>query len=883
MTLEELQKKYAQIPQEIKDTRRWVCYKTEVRNGEETKIPMNALSGGYASTSDPNTWTSFKLAISGCVKYGFVGLGFMLGEDPRTGTTYFGVDLDNHVDKQTGQKPYATAKEFEEFADIFISALNSYTEYSHSGEGVHIICKGKLPGKRNKRKGVEMYDYRRFFTMTGKVINDKPIEERSEEVKPLWEKYLNVEPEQNETKTYESEKKTVMKPVFNDKGGISFVEEQEVVVQVSGHHLTDYELIERIRNSQQGQDFMNLYNGDMSDYGNDHSSADMALCKILAFWTSCDAEQMDRIFRKSALMRDKWERGWGNGTYGSHTIESAIKNQRDVYTPAPKTEKIAIPVKSSENSVVKPQGDIVMFNEKGDPIVKQKQIFNSYSLTDTGNAERFYDHYGDYFRYDTKAKSFMFWNGKTWTYDAKGYVKKYADMIIDILRMEIKQTEKSILEFHQETKKEAEDAETVNEAIEIRQDRRMEPELRDLENVLKAQRDNLKRVSNSAGKEAMIKEFQHLHEIPVVTEEFDLHPYLLNTDSGVVDLKTGETHSFDRSYKLSKNTNCFVSYEEPKTWLKFLHDILKRPNEKETEELVETIQLLLGDAITGRTNKDLLVIMYGNGSNGKSTFIKTVKKVFGDYGKTMNSELLLQNKNANAQSTEFSFAALKGARIITMSETNESEKMNDKVIKQLTSGETISAQKKFGDQFEYEPSFSPWMSTNNLPIIRSKDFGIWRRIFLIPFLVKFTDETKDIHMPEKLEAEMPQILGWVIQGCIRLHREYKGVVPKPKCLEDALSSYKSEMDTVNLYIASNCENFPGYKTGASLMFQDYKKWALDNNEHLMPEHKFRSEMQSHGFKLKKDSVEGWVYSGIKLNADKKGHDFALDLLDIDGE
>ena len=85
-----------------------------------------------------------------------------------------------------------------------------------------------------------------------------------------------------------------------------------------------------------------------------------------------------------------------------------------------------------------------------------------------------------------------------------------------------------------------------------------------------------------------------------------------------------------------------------------------------------------------------------------------------------------------------------------MTELDEGEKMSDKIIKKLTSGETISAQKKFGDQFEYDPTFSPWMSTNNLPIIRSKDYGIWRRIYLIPFLVKFTDETKDIHMPEKV-------------------------------------------------------------------------------------------------------------------------------------
>lgn len=866
MTYEELEQKYIQIPQEIKDTRRWVCYKTEKRDGdEETKIPMNAITGGYASTSDPNTWTSFKLALSGCIKYKLAGLGFMLGADPKTGVTYFGVDLDNHYDKLTGEKPYKTSEEFQEFAYIFINALNSYTEYSHSGEGVHIICKGTLPGKRNKRKGVEMYDYRRFFTMTGKVINNVPIADRTEEIKPLWEKYLNEpsQQEQEKANAYAPREKQ-LQAVSTETGGISF-EEVEVVSISSPHSLSDYELIEKIRNSQQGTDFMNLYNGDMSKYGNDHSAADMAMCKILAFWTGCNAEQMDRIFRSSRLMRDKWDRRWGDGTYGSHTIEGAISTQRDAYNPGMRTETIVIPTKVDNGTPVLPQGEIVQFDERNDPVVSVKQIFKTYSLTDTGNAERFYDYFGEYFRYNTTTKSFMFWNGKTWINDSKIYIKKYADIMIEVLKKEIKETEQKINDLlKHDPDEEGGGKNKKNWDIE------------EYETLLRAQRDNLKRVSNKAGKEAMISEFMHLHEIAVVTEEFDTQPNYLNTDSGVVDLENGVILPFDRKYKLSKNTNVMVSYDEPKTWLKFLHDIFKRPDNSETEEIINTVQMLLGESATGRTNKDHLVILYGNGSNGKSTFIKTVNKCFGDYSKTINSELLLQSKTANSQSTEFSFAALVGARFLSMSETNEGEKMNDKIIKQMTSGEEIAAQFKFGNSFSYEPTYSPWMSTNNLPNIRSKDYGIWRRIYLIPFLNTFNDETKDIHMPEKLAREMPQILGWIIKGCLKLNNEYKGVVTKPKCLEEALSDYKNTMDAVNLFIASKCQNFPGYKTSAELLFQTYKKWALDNNEYLMPESKFKIDMIKHGFALKRDANEGWVYMGIKLNSDQKGHDFALE-------
>lgn len=865
MTYDELNKQYIQIPQEIKNIRRWVCYKiARTSNGEETKIPMNAITGGFASTSEPSTWTSFKLALNGCIKYGFFGLGFMLGEDKDSGKTYLGIDLDNHVDKKTGEKPYPNVEDFNKFASEFIDKVNSYTEYSHSGEGIHIICVAKMPGNRNKKNGVEMYDYRRFFTMTGKVINNVPIAERNEEVKELWEKYLNVDNvnEVKGPKFLPTTKK--LQAVVSENGSVSF-EETEVVDISYESSLNDYELVEKIRNSQQGEDFMRLFNGDMSAYGNDHSSADLALCKILAFWTSCDANQIDRIFRQSQLYRDKWDRKWGSGTYGSHQIDYAIQTQREVYTPSKKTESIFIPTKVDNGTPVQPQGEMVEFDEKNDPIVKVKQIFKHYPLNDTGNAERFYDYFGDFFRFNTTNNSYMFWNGKTWIVDNKIYIKKYADKMIDILKQEIKDTESKIKDL-------GKDDEDNSGAI------------KDYEILLRAQQDNLKRVSNKAGKDAMISELQHLHEIVVVNDEFDTHSMYLNTDSGVVDLLTGQILPFDRKYKLSKNTNNLVSFEEPKTWLKFLHDIFKRPTKEETEEIINTVQMLLGESATGRTNKDHLVILYGGGSNGKSTFIKTVNKCLGEYSKTINSELLLQSKSSNPQATEFSFSALVGARFLSMSETNESERMNDKIIKQMTSGEEIPAQFKFGKSFSYEPTFSPWMSTNNLPIIRSKDYGIWRRIFLVPFLVKFTDENKDIDMPNKLAKEMPQILGWIIQGCIKLYKDYKGIVPKPKCLEEALSDYKNNMDTVNLYIASNCQNFPGYKTSANALFQNYKKWALDNNEYLMSESNFKADIIKHNFPLKRDANEGWVYIGIKLNSDKKGHDFEIDLMeDSDNE
>lgn len=833
MTIEELEKKYEKIPLEIKKTRRWVGYKVEVRDGKQTKVPYNAILGSYAKSNDPSTWTTFGVAISGCTKYGFAGIGFMLGKDTETDNHYLGIDLDNHDEP-----------DFQEIANDFIETLNSYTEYSHSGKGIHIICKGTKPVGRCRKSNIEMYDNGRFFTMSGNVIKNLPIAERNQEIQDLWERYIEVEEQ-------------IIEANNSLEGGITFGKNyRSSTVEITPTNMSDYELMDKIRSSRYGTEFNDLYNGDTSAYGGDHSRADLALCRILAFWTGCDRMQMDRIFRSSGLMREKWDqkrnetnrRGiiLSTGTYGSQVIELAIANQQDVYKPAKErsvfVENTGAPIESTT--------ELVEFDERMDPIVPIKSIFKSYPLNDTGNAERFYDYFGEYFKFNKDNNTFMFWNGKTWTKDIKGFIRKYANKLIDVLKDEVANTDKKI----EEAQKKGEDGLL---------------EVKELEAIRKAQLENVKRVSNKAGKDAMLSELHELHDLPVVNSEFDAQDYLLNTDSGVVDLHTGEIKPFDRNLKLSKNTNCKVDFTEPKVWLKFLHDIFKRPNEQETEELIETIQMALGESLTGRTNKEHLYILYGSGSNGKSTFVKVVNDVFGDYGTSINSDLLVQNNNSS-QSNEFSLSALLGARMISTSETAEGKRLDEVIIKKMLGGEKINAQFKYGQPFSFMPTFSPWMSTNNKPIIRATDFGTWRRIFFVPFLNTFTEQTKDVEMPKKLATENAQILGWMIQGAVRLYTEFQDKLPKPKCLEEALSDYKKELDVIVAFLNDRCIPFPDMQIDAATLYQEYKEWAKNNSEYLFSESRFKQEVPKKGYKLVKDLNKGWVYVGLKLAKDERG-------------
>ena len=369
--------------------------------------------------------------------------------------------------------------------------------------------------------------------------------------------------------------------------------------------------------------------------------------------------------------------------------------------------------------------------------------------------------------------------------------------------------------------------------------------------------------------------------MPASNRDFNVQADYLNTLSGVVDLTTGEIMPFDKYLMLSLNTNCRVSYEKPKVFLNFLGGIFQRSNPEETQIIIDFVQKFLGNALTGRRNKEHLGILYGEGSNGKSTFIQTIKNAFGDYGKSMNSAILVHDpKISGGQSTEFALSSLYGARFVATSETAEGKHLDEVTIKQMTSGEEITAQYKFGSQFWFYPQFTPIMSTNNKPIIRAMDYGTWRRLIFIPFLHIFKDEEKDINMPAKLAAELPQILGWMIQGNIRLLQEDNGQLKTPKCLEEALADYKNEMNVLSAYLSQRCQDFSGYETQASVLYEDYKNWCKNNTEYLMSETKFGREMTKRGYNKKK-TRNGVFYIGLRLFSDKRGHIFSDKLGDDD--
>lgn len=298
---------YKNIPLELRSLPRWVA-----RKG---KIPIDPNTGKQAKANDSNTWGTYDAALRAAKRTD--GIGFELGDG------IVGVDLDTVRDPATGElAPDARA---------IIDLLDSYTELSPSGYGVHILIKAsgvtlpshkvKLPqngihresedGKK-KAPELEVYDSARYFTMTGSIFENRTeLCERSEQLKELVSMYL----------VKNNKPKAEIKPVQASSSAV---------------YLLNEELLAKIHESRQGAYFRRLWDGDLSACNGDHSSYDMALCNILAYWTARDAQRIDELFRLSALYRpEKWDKPhYADGrTYGQATVDEAISKCKNIYDP----------------------------------------------------------------------------------------------------------------------------------------------------------------------------------------------------------------------------------------------------------------------------------------------------------------------------------------------------------------------------------------------------------------------------------------------------------------------------------------------------------------------------------------------------------------------
>ena len=291
---------YNNIPDEMKQLKNWLVWRLINKGGEKpSKVPFS-VSGGSASVSNPNTWGTFKSAVAAYETGEYDGIGFVFSDTP-----FVGVDIDGCVNTETGEISAA--------ASDIIGTTQSYTELSQSGKGFHIILRGALPQGRRRKGSFEMYGSGspRYFAMTGKVWEGRrQIAENQAAINRVHKKY--IEPP---------------KPDAPKSTGVELMQDEEVIARAT-------------TNAKTGGAFLALYDGNWQGKYNSQSEADQALCNYLAFWTGCNAEQMDRLFRSGGLMRPKWDELHGSVTYGEMTIQRACGDCREVYSPDYKKQEL---------------------------------------------------------------------------------------------------------------------------------------------------------------------------------------------------------------------------------------------------------------------------------------------------------------------------------------------------------------------------------------------------------------------------------------------------------------------------------------------------------------------------------------------------------------
>ena len=751
------------IPDELKQLNNWCVWKFENRNGKRTKIPFNAATGEFAKSNDKSTWSSYETAVNA---EGVDGIGFFF-EPPYLGIDIDDIDDDLHRFKQ-GDKLDNIVSEFNE-------AFKSYTEVSPSGNGLHIIVKGKIPGSRRRKGNIEMYDSGRFFTMTGKNIGKyKDVTEVSERVfKTIYNKYL---PDN-----------TIKYPTTNN-------------YQENIHNLSEIDVINEIYNSKQAKLFDDLMKGNYEPYYTSHSEADMALANILAFWCAKDYSQMDSIFRQSNLYRDKWDEKRKNSTYGEQTLFKAINEVNNIYTP--KQEKEENPLRYALSHIFDAE--------------KKDKEYPIRSYDDTGNADRFIDRYGHLYKHSYITNKFYIYDGQKWKVDDRGAIRKLIDEMIESIKNE------KVLHSEDVTEEEAREA----------------------------FQKYYKKTRGTQSKKNIMNEL--MHRKTVTPDEFDKDDMLLNVANGYIDLTSRELYKHDINKMFSQIANTDYSEKmQPAVWLDFLNDIFAGD-----KAVIRYIQKALGYSLTGSTREQVMFILFGKGRNGKSIFVETIAEILGDYSNNMQAKSLMVKKNDNVNTD---IARLSKARFVTSSEPNEGFRFDEGLIKQITGGDKVTARFLYAEEFEYTPKFKIWVSTNHKPIIRGTDDGIWRRLVLIPFDVQIPEEKVDKDLKYKLLREAPAILNWMAEGAYMWMKEG---LELPEKLKDAGQTYRTEMDVVEQFIQEKCKRAEDVRETGKALYEEYKKWADENNEYKMDKNKFGKKLKEK-FRSKKMN-NGVNYLGVEL-------------------
>jgi putative DNA primase/helicase len=288
------------------------------------------------------------------------------------------------------------------------------------------------------------------------------------------------------------------------------------------------------------------------------------------------------------------------------------------------------------------------------------------------------------------------------------------------------------------------------------------------------------------------------------------------------------------------------------TWLRFLSRVTN-----DDHELIAFLGRVCGYALTGITRDHALFFLYGTGANGKSVFIRTVTDVLGDYHKTAPIETFTASQSERHPTD---LAGLRGARLVTATETEEGRRWAESKIKSLTGGDKIAARFMRQDFFEFVPTFKLIITGNHMPGVRSVDEAFRRRLHLIPFSVTIPPAERDLQLVETLKAEWPGILSWMIQGC--LEWQTSGLQP-PAVVTKATEAYLQAEDVLATWIDECCQRDAQAWETVSDLYASWCAWAKQAGEPAGSKKSFGQNLEAHGYRRDRTNAQRGFY-GLRI-------------------
>jgi len=434
--------------------------------------------------------------------------------------------------------------------------------------------------------------------------------------------------------------------------------------------------------------------------------------------------------------------------------------------------------------------------------------------TDLGNAKRLVQRHGQDFRYSTQI-GWLVWNGTNWSQDDSGQMDRWA--------------KDTVRQMYEEASSYAD------------------------ENLRKAIAEHALRSEARSKIEAMIALAKSEPTIPVSQDELDIDPWLLNVANGTLNLKAAELRLHARQDLITRIVRLpYDDTAECPTWTSFLDRIMDGDS-----EMIEFIQKAVGYSLTGSTKEQCFFILYGVGSNGKSTFLNTISAILGVYACQTRTETLMTKRG---DSIPNDVARLAGARFVTAIETEGGRRLAEGLVKQLTGGDKMTARFLHHEFFEFQPTFKLWLACNHKPRIAGTDYAIWRRIRLIPFQAIITENERDLDFAEKLKDEYPGILAWAVDGCLKW---LATGLTSPEDVKCATQAYRNESDVVAAFIDECCAIGADCNVPKGALYETYVEWAKKSGEQTVSKKELGNKLAEKGFvetRTKKERL--WTGIGI---------------------